>query len=352
MKVGIINVTGYAGSELARLLYRHPEARLVSVTGRSAAGQKLADVFPHLAQLDLTIQPDLGDSVDVAFSALPHKASAEAVIPLLKSGVKVVDISADFRLKSLAEYEQWYGVKHPGPQYLQEAVYGLTELHRREVSAARLVANPGCYPTSVILALAPVVKAGLVEPDIVVDSKSGVSGAGRGLSLGTQFSEVNENVMAYSVEGHRHLPEITQELGLLNPAYARGLTFLPHLVPMTRGILSSCYARIKEGAFPSPSTSSGHRWGKAKYDLRQLYQDFYRGEPFVRVVAAPPQTKHTLGNNLCVIYPTVDERTGRLIVISCLDNLVKGAAGQAIQNMNLMFGLPEATGLEALAVYP
>jgi len=279
----------------------------------------------------------------VVFSALPHKASAEAVIPLVERGVKVIDISADFRLKKVDEYQQWYGITHPGPQYLEEAVYGLTELHRQEVASARLVANPGCYPTGAILALAPAVKEGLIEGDIIIDSKSGVSGAGRSLSLTTHFSEVNENVMAYSVEGHRHLPEIIQELGALSRQPLR-VTFLTHLIPMTRGILNTCYAPLKEGVFAS--------WEKAKSELRQIYQDFYRGEPFVKVVGAPPQTKHTLGNNQCVIYTTVDVRTGRLMAISCLDNLVKGAAGQAIQNMNLMFGLPEEMGLEALAVYP
>ena len=352
MKVGIINVTGYAGSELARLLHRHPEVNLVSVTGRSAAGQRLAEVFPHLAELDLPIQPELDASVDLAFSALPHKASAEAVIPLLENGVKVVDISADFRLRDAARYQEWYQVTHPAPHYLEEAVYGLTELHHDEVAEARLVANPGCYPTSVILALAPVIKEGLIEPDIVADSKSGVSGAGRGLSLAAHFSEVNENVQAYSVEGHRHLPEITQELGLLasdksedaTSSSALKVTFLPHLVPMTRGILSSCYAPLKADAFPS--------WEVAREELQTLYQEFYASDPFVRVTSSPPQTKQTLGNNMCLIYPTVDVRTGRLMVISCLDNLVKGAAGQAVQNMNVMYGFDESTALEALALYP
>ena len=349
MKIGIINITGYSGSELARLLHHHPDARITSVTGRSAAGQKLGEVFPHLSDLDMVIQPELDGSLDLVFSALPHKASAEAVIPLLEDGVKVVDISADFRLRQLSEYEEWYGVTHPGPQYLEEAVYGLTELNRPEVARSRLVANPGCYPTSAILALAPAVKEGIVEPDIVVDAKSGVSGAGRGLSMAAHYSEVNENVMAYSVTGHRHLPEITQELGKLISPSSTGntslaVTFLTHLVPMTRGILSSCYARLKPGAFSS--------WEQAATQVRQLYLDFYSGEPFVKVTPSPPQTKQTLGNNACLLYPTVDIRTGRLIVISCLDNLVKGAAGQAIQNMNLMFGLPETTALEALAIYP
>ncbi len=343
MKVGIINVTGYSGSELARILYRHPEVEIASVTGRSAAGQKLGDVFPHLAALDLTIAPELDGDLDLAFSALPHKASAEAVIPALEQGLKVVDISADFRLKSAEEYEEWYGVPHQDPNYLEEAVYGLTELHRDEVKTARLVANPGCYPTSAILALAPVIKHGLIEPDVIVDSKSGVSGGGRSMNMTNHFSEVNENVFAYALQGHRHLPEITQELSALTDD-APSITFLTHLIPMTRGILSSCYAKLKPSVLDNGSDPIKH--------IRELYQEYYADDPFVRVTPEPPQTKQTLGNNLCLIHPTVDLRTGRLIVISCLDNLVKGAAGQAVQNMNLMCGFPESEALEALAVYP
>ena len=355
MKVGILNVTGYPGAELARLLHRHPDVTIASVTGRSSAGEKLEDVFPHLAQLDLVVEPELSGSLDLVFSALPHKASAEAVIPLLEAGVKVIDFSADFRLRDATEYEEWYGVTHPAPQYLEEAVYGLTELNRAGVAGARLVANPGCYPTSAILALAPSISEGLIEPDVVVDSKSGVSGAGRGATLATHFSEINENVKAYSVDGHRHLPEITQELAKVQSTsrYSSGrtdtksgldLTFLTHLIPITRGILSSCYARLRPDRFPS--------WEDAAQEIRQLYRDYYAGEPFVRISSSPPQTKQTLGNNVCLLYPTVDVRTGRLIVISCLDNLVKGAAGQAIQNMNAMYGLPESTALEPLAVFP
>ena len=343
MKVGIINITGYAGSELARILYRHPEVEVTSVTGRSAAGQQLNEVFPHLASMDMTIEAELSGSLDLVFSALPHKASAEACIPVLEQGVKVVDISADFRLKQADEYTEWYGVDHPDPTYLEEAVYGLTELHRAAVSASRLVANPGCYPTSAILALAPAVSEKTITQDVIVDSKSGVSGGGRSLTITNHFSEVNENVFAYALKGHRHLPEITQELTLLSDK-ALNLTFLTHLIPMTRGILSSCYATLAE-----PANWVGNE-GREK--ILNLYRDFYADDPFVRVVATPPQTKQTLGNNLCLIHPSIDERTGRLIVISCLDNLVKGAAGQAVQNMNLMCGFPEETALEALAVSP
>jgi len=338
VRVGIINVTGYAGVELARLLYRHPEVKLISVTGRSAAGQRLAEVFPHLAEIDITITPEL-DEVDVAFSAMPHKASAEVILPLAERGIKVVDISADFRLKDASKYPEWYDFVHPAPDLLQKAVYGLPEFHRSEIAKASLVANPGCYPTGALLALAPAVKKGLVHPDIIVDAKSGVSGAGRTLSLSTHYTEAVDNVRAYSLHGHRHLPEIIQELETLNPSFSFSVTFLPHLMPTSRGILSSCYARLNDGKL-------------ANEKVRELYRDYYKGEPFVRVVDSPPETKQTWGSNLCLIYPTVDHRTGRLIAISCLDNLVKGAAGQAIQNMNIMFSFPETAGLEALPIYP
>lgn len=342
-QIGIINVTGYAGVELARILRNHPEGRIAWVTGRGAAGQKLDQVFPHLLGMDLPIVPEPPDRADIVFSALPHKASAEALLPLLREQIKVIDISADFRLKDAGDYPLWYNFKHPGPEWLGKAVYGLPEMYRRKIAAAQLVANPGCYPTSAILALAPAIKEGLIEEDIIIDSKSGVSGAGRTLALNGHYSEANENLSAYALDGHRHLPEITQELQLLKPGLALSVTFLPHLIPMTRGILSSCYARLSRRI---PVNE------KSKQVILKLYQDFYKDEPFTRVVASPAQTKHTSGSNFCLIHPTVDLRTGRLIVISCLDNLVKGAAGQAIQNMNLMLGLPETTALEALAMYP
>jgi N-acetyl-gamma-glutamyl-phosphate reductase len=272
---------------------------------------------------------------------MPHKASVEIILPLVERGIKIVDISADFRLKDAGKYLQWYDFAHPAPELLQKAVYGLPELHRAEIAKASLIANPGCYPTGALLALVPAVKEGIIEPDIIVDSKSGVSGAGRTLSLSTHYAEATDNVLAYSMNGHRHLPEIVQELEILNLAFSPSVTFLPHLVPTSRGILSSCYAKLKEG-----------KAIKGKEELIKLYRNYYKGEPFVRVVDKPPETKQTWGSNLCLVYPTLDVRTGRLIVISCLDNLVKGAAGQAIQNANIMFGFPETDGLEALPVYP
>jgi len=336
IKVGIINVTGYAGVELARLLHHHPGVTLTSVSGRSAAGKGLGEVFPHLAEIDLVIGSELGE-VDLAFSALPHKESAAEIIPLLRKGTKIIDLSADFRLNDPALYPSWYGFAHPAPELLNEAVFGLTELYRSAIVSKQLVANPGCYPTGAILALAPAIKAGLTGNRFIIDSKSGVSGAGRSLSLGTHFAEADENVTAYALDGHRHLPEIAQELSKILSSQAE-VTFVPHLIPMTRGILTTAYA---------PLTSSIDL-----AELRQIYTDFYKGESFVRVTPTPPHTKHTWGSNMCLVYPSLDTRTNTLIAISALDNLVKGAAGQAIQNMNVMLGLDEGTGLSTAAVWP
>lgn len=337
-RVGVINVTGYAGGELARILARHPAVRLVEVTGRSAAGEPLGHSFPHLAELDLTILDQVSEA-EVCFSALPHHASAEVVPTLLGEGRKVIDLSADYRLEEQAVYESWYGV-HPSPGYLDEAVYGLPELHRAEVRSARLVANPGCYPTAAILGLAPV--ASCIENDVIVDAKSGISGAGRTQVLDVNhYAEINESCRAYGLDGHRHEPEIVQELNQLRSAAGRepvALTFVPHLVPMTRGLLATCYATLTE------ALSADH--------LMERYRAFYAEQPFVRVVDEPPATKHTWGSNYCFVCPKLSPRTGKLVVTSCIDNLVKGAAGQAVQNMNLMLDLAETLGLEALPIYP
>jgi N-acetyl-gamma-glutamyl-phosphate reductase len=342
-RVGIINVTGYAGVELARILCRHPGVDLVSVTGRSAAGQKLDGFFPHLGTTGLTIEAAPGE-VDVAFSAMPHKESAAIILPLLEKGTRVVDISADFRLRDAADYPHWYGFTHPAPQLLKEAVFGLPELYRSRIRAARLVACPGCYPTGAILALAPALKAGLIGPDIIIDSKSGVSGAGRSLSLATHFAEANEDVAAYSLGGHRHLPEIIQELAALRPKPAPSVTFVPHLIPMTRGILTTAYAPVLAHKLAAGKNGEER--------LLEVYRDFYREEPFIRVTDAAPHTKHTWGSNYCFIHPAIDHRTGRLVAVSAIDNLVKGAAGQAVQDMNIMLDLPETTGLESIGIYP
>jgi len=343
MKVGIINVTGYAGAEVARILSGHEEVEITCVTGRSGAGKNLGDIFPHLSNLDMEISPDLDKSVDFVFSALPHAASAEALKEAVSSGIKGVDISADFRIRDLNTYSEWYDVEHPCPELMESSVYGLPELHRSEIKDCQIAANPGCYPTASILGLAPALEAGIIEPEVIVDAKSGVSGAGRSLSLKIHYSEVNENISAYGLDGHRHMPEISQELDLLSAQHVN-LTFLPHLIPMTRGILASCYAPLKDNYIANTSD--------LKSAVQALYKDFYKDEKFTHVVDTPPMTKHTLGSNDCIIYPTVDIRAGRLMVVSCIDNLVKGAAGQAIQNMNIMCGMPEDSGLNQLAIYP
>ncbi|MBI50655.1 MAG: N-acetyl-gamma-glutamyl-phosphate reductase [Chloroflexi bacterium] len=343
MKVGIINVTGYAGAELARILNEHREVEITSVTGRSGAGKRLSEVFPHLSNIDLNIDPELSGSLDFVFSALPHAASAEALTNVIKSGTKAVDISADFRIRDLEIYTEWYKVDHPCPELMEFSTYGLPELHRESIKSSPLAANPGCYPTASILGLAPALESNIVEAEIIVDAKSGVSGAGRSLSMKTHFSEVNENLSAYGLDGHRHMPEIKQELEQVANNTVN-LTFLPHLIPMTRGILASCYVPLKPEFINSSSDIQGN--------VSEIYKEFYANEQFTKVVDSPPMTKQTLGSNDCLIYPTVDERTGRLIVISCIDNLVKGAAGQAVQNMNIMCGLPEDTGIRQLALYP
>ena len=342
MKVGIINVTGYAGSELARILYRHPEVEITSVTGRSAAGKRLPEAMPHLWQIDLPITSAIEEPVDVVFSALPSGASAEALAPLVERGVKAIDIAADFRIRDPKIFSMAYNVDHPAPQLLGSAVYGLPEIHREAIKNTNLVANPGCYPEASILALAPAVREGLVVNDIIIDAKSGISGAGRGgqsTNIMDQYSEANENVIAYGLNGHGHQPEIAQELADLGEADTTKVTFVPHRIPMTRGILATCYAPLNDESM-------------SKQAIWDVYNEFYRDEPFVKVTPEPPQTKHTLGSNFCLVHPTVDVEAGRLIVVSCLDNLVKGAAGQAVQNMNLMYGLPENMSLESLALYP
>lgn len=339
-RVGIINVTGYAGMEAARLLWNHPSARITAVTGRSLAGQRLGEAFPHLEVYgDLKITAEIETDVDIVLSALPTAASAEACAPFVRAGIPAIDIAADFRLREPGAFEAWYGKPHPAPDLLEQAVYGLPELNRARIRATKLVANPGCYPATAILALAPAVAHGLVLDRIIVDAKSGISGAGRGTGGGYGYSEVNEDVSAYRVANHNHQPEIAQELGTLRgEGPAPHVTFVPHLVPMTRGIHATCYAPLARDI--------------TQAELRELYRDYYADAPFTRVSETPPHTKHTLGNNMCIVHPVVDERNGMLVAIGVLDNLVKGAAGQAIENMNLMLGLPQSTGLDLPAVYP
>ncbi len=356
ISVSIVNVTGYTGVELLRLLSQHPQFIVTSVTARSAAGKRLSEVFPQFglrgnarfsSELVITEEPE---QTDLAFVCLPHAAAAESVLTLLERGTKVVDLSADFRLRDVAIYEEWYKHTHPAPALLETAVYGLCERYRERIAEANLVANPGCYATAAILGLLPAFAKDIIDPDVIIDAKSGVSGAGRSLTLATHYAEANEDVSAYSLSGHRHLPEITQELEAAAQAgghAAKGplrITFIPHLIPMTRGILATCYADLSQHG-------TGHAVPTTA-EIRSLYEHYYADEPFVHVVDQPPHTKWTFGSNQCLIYPMVDTRTRRLLVISCLDNLVKGAAGQAIQNANRLYGLPETTGLPITAVYP
>lgn len=344
IRAGIINVTGYVGAELARLLGQHPGVEIAGVTGRSQAGKRLAEVFPHLWSLDLPIEEALPPNLDVVISALPHAAAAEALRPFIEAGTPVIDCSADFRLHDRADYEQWYG-EHPTPALLPDAVYGLPELHRDAIRESKLVAVPGCYPTATILALAPLAAAGWLAGSIV-DAKSGVSGAGRALKLTSHFSEVDENLSAYGLDGHRHQPEMVQELSALNGAETDpDITFVPHLIPMTRGMLATCYPRLAEGVLP-PGRDA------AIAALRERYAAFYEGHPFAQLAQSAPSTKQTLGSNACLVYPNIDAVTGQVTVLSVIDNLGKGAAGGAVQCLNLMFGLDERAGLSAAGVYP
>jgi len=326
--LSVLGGAGFTGALAARLLYRHPSFALQAVTARSDVGRRLDDLYPHhrvpitLEELDLDRHAD----VDAAVVAYPHGAAAPLVAQLRERGVRVVDLSADFRLRDPAVYELWYR-EHPAPELLDQAVYGLPERYRDQIRSADLVANPGCYPTATVLALAPLAHAGLLE-DVVIDAKSGVSGAGRAANDRTHFVTADENVNAYGVPRHRHTPEIEQELAALGSDIQ--VTFTPHLVPLDQGELVSCYATLDD-ADP--------------LDVSQLYTDAYAGEPFVELSARPPGVRDVRETNICRISVHRDPRTGRVIAFAAIDNLWKGAASQAIQNLNLMFGLPEAEGI-------
>ena len=329
-KVAVLGAAGYAGALAARLLHRHPGFLLQTVTARSDVGRRVDQLYPHhrvpmvLEELDLDHH---AAGLDAAVVAYPHGAAAEVVAPLLDAGVRVVDLSADFRLRDPAVYEEWYR-PHPSPQLIAGAVYGLPERYREQIAPARLVANPGCYPTAAILGLAPLARAGLIA-DVVIDAKSGVSGAGRTPNDRTHFVTVDENLSPYGVPRHRHTPEIEQELATLGAPVT--LTFTPHLVPLDQGELVSCYVTVPGGAGAD--------------DLRDLYIEAYADELFVEVVSGPPGVRDVRETNLCRISVHRDERTGRVIVFSAIDNLWKGAASQAVQNLNLMFGYPEEAGI-------
>lgn len=342
IKIGIVGGTGYTGAELLRLLARHPRVTVEVLTSRQEAGKRADALFPSLrghceAEFEAPDVERLA-ACDAVFFATPHGAAMQMAPALIARGVKVLDLSADFRLKDVAEFQRWYKLEHLAPAALAEAVYGLPELHREAIRKARLVACPGCYPTSVQLGLAPLLEAGLVEVrGLVADCKSGTSGAGRELKLGSMYCEVTESFKAYSVPGHRHLPEITQGLTALANEPV-GLTFVPHLVPMSRGIHSTLYARLK----------------RPVDDLHGLYVRRYQGEAFVDVMPAGehPETRSVRGANVCRLSPHLAPDGETVVVLSVIDNLVKGASGQAVQCFNLMFGLPEALGLEAPALAP
>ena len=341
-RVLVAGATGFAGALAAYLLWRHPRLQLVGVTGRSEVGRRLDDLYPRyrvplaIGELDLDRYsenpgpgaPDAG--LDAAIVAYPHAAAAPTVGALRDLGVRVVDLSADFRLSSQATYEQWYG-PHPRPDLLAQAVYGLTELHREQIADAAIVANPGCYPTASVLGLAPLARAGLIA-DVVIDAKQGISGAGRAFDETTHLSFAGENILPYKVAAHRHTPEIEQQLAELDPALADlGVQFQAHLVPLDQGELASCYVT------PTREVSAS--------ELRELYTDAYADEPFVELVSAPPGTREVLATNYCRVFFAADGHTGKIVVLSAIDNLWKGTSSQAIQNLNVMFGLPETEGL-------
>ena len=345
IKAGIIGSTGYAGAELVRLLVRHPEAEVVWYGSHSYIDQKYADIYRNMFQIvDASCMEDdmdaLADSVDVIFTATPQGLCASLVSEEILSKVKIVDLSADFRLKDVAVYEKWYGITHKSPRFIAEAVYGLCEINREKVKGARRIANPGCYTTCSILTAYPLVKEGLIDPmTLIIDAKSGTSGAGRGAKVANLFCEVNENMKAYGVATHRHTPEIEEQLG-----YAWGqpitVSFTPHLVPMNRGILATEYASLKPGVTADM--------------VRAAYDKYYEKEFFIRVdhQGRPVETRWVEGSNYVDISYVIDERTGRIIMMGAIDNLVKGAAGQAVQNMNLLFGLPETEGLDQVPMFP
>ena len=344
IKASVIGASGYGGAETVRLLTMHPQVEIVHVTAETQQGQAMSSLYPNLrCFVDQTMTAvdaqRIGHDSDITFVSLPSGHAMHLVPTLLEQGGKVIDIAADFRLRDLTLYPTWYKFSHTAPAYLSEAVYGLPELHHTAITTARLVANPGCYPVAALLALIPLVRAGKVQmPGIVIDAKSGISGAGRGSGGGFGYAEVNENVRAYSVIGHSHTAEIEQELsGIANTIVQ--VVFTPHLIPMTRGILATVYATLV------------HDLSEA--DALALYHEFYSNAPFVRVLHDTlPQTKATLGSNYCDVTVKINARTHTAIAIAAIDNLGRGAAGQAVQNMNLMFGLPETTGLHFPGLFP
>lgn len=350
IKAGIIGATGYAGAELVRILTGHKDVEIVWYGSRSYIDQKYASVYQNMFQIvdEKCLDDNIGElakQVDVIFTATPQGFLASVLTEDILNKVKIVDLSADFRIKDVKVYEEWYKIEHKSPQFIEEAVYGLCEVNREQIKGARLVANPGCYTTCSILTAYPLVKEGLINPDtLIVDAKSGTSGAGRGAKVPNLFCEVNENMKAYGVASHRHTPEIEEQLG-----YAAGkeivINFTPHLVPMNRGILATEYAVLNKKADGSLPTYE---------EVKAVYDKYYADEKFVRVLDKDvlPETKWVEGSNYVDVNFKIDKRTGRIIMMGALDNLVKGAAGQAVQNMNLLFGLKESEGLELVPMFP
>ena len=350
VKVGIIGATGYAGNELVRLLMGHKDVEIMWYGSRSYIDKKYAEVYQNMFEivedtcLDDNME-ELASKVDVIFTATPQGFLAGVLTEEILSKVKIIDLSADFRIKDVKTYEKWYKIEHKSPQFIEEAVYGLCETNRDKVKGARLIANPGCYTTCSILTAYPLVKEGLIDPDtLIIDAKSGTSGAGRGAKLPNLFCEVNENMKAYGVTNHRHTPEIEEQLG-----YAAGkeivVNFTPHLVPMNRGILATEYATLNKKADGTLPTYE---------EVKAVYDKYYKNEKFVRVLEKDicPETKWVEGSNYVDVNFKIDERTGRIVMMGALDNLVKGAAGQAVQNMNLLFGFDEAEGLNLVPMFP
>ncbi len=350
VKVGIIGATGYAGNELVRLLMGHKDVEIMWYGSRSYIDKKYAEVYQNMFEivedncLDDNME-ELASKVDVIFTATPQGFLAGVLTEEILSKVKIIDLSADFRIKDVKTYEKWYKIEHKSPQFIEEAVYGLCEINRDKVKGARLIANPGCYTTCSILTAYPLVKEGLIDPDtLIIDAKSGTSGAGRGAKLPNLFCEVNENMKAYGVTNHRHTPEIEEQLG-----YAAGkeimVNFTPHLVPMNRGILATEYATLNKKADGTLPTYG---------EVKAIYDKYYKNEKFVRVLEKDicPETKWVEGSNYVDVNFKIDERTGRIVMMGALDNLVKGAAGQAVQNMNLLFGFDEAEGLNLVPMFP
>lgn len=345
IKVGIIGATGYAGQELVRLLLQHKEAEIVWYGSKSYVDKKFSSVFGNVFQLVENVCKsddlhELSRQADVIFTATPQGYLAGLLDEEILSHTKVIDLSADYRIKDVPTYEKWYGIEHKSPQFIEEAVYGLCELNREQVKKARLVANPGCYPTCSTLSVYPLAKAGLIDMDtLIIDAKSGTSGAGRGAKVPNLYCEVNENIKAYGVATHRHTPEIEEQLSYVSGQKVT-LNFTPHLLPMNRGILITAYAKVKPGT--------------TKEQIRKVYEEAYKNEYFVRFLddGVCPETKWVEGSNFVDVNVKLDERTGRVIMMGAMDNITKGAAGQAVQNMNLMFGLDEAEGLRLVPMVP